>query len=69
MGHYWQFIKGFAHILQPLHEHLSGEGAKVMLTQEALSAFDMLKKTCLKASVLAFADVSKPFLLEKMQVC
>ena len=27
MGHYWWFIKGFAHIIQPLHEHLSGEGA------------------------------------------
>ena len=27
VGHYWQFIKGFACIAQPLHEHLSGEGA------------------------------------------
>ena len=27
VGHYRQFIKGFAHIVQPLHEHLSGEGA------------------------------------------
>ena len=26
VGHYRQFIKGFAHIAQPLHEHLSGEG-------------------------------------------
>ena len=27
MGHYRQFIKGFAQIAQPLNEHLSGEGA------------------------------------------
>ena len=27
VGHYWQFIKGFAHITQPLNGLLSGEGA------------------------------------------
>ena len=27
MGHYRQFIKGFAQIAQPLNEHLAGEGA------------------------------------------
>ena len=27
VGHYQQFIKGFAHIVQSLHKHLSGEGA------------------------------------------
>ena len=27
VGYYWQFIKGFAHIAQTLHEHPSGEGA------------------------------------------
>ena len=27
MGHYQQFIKGFTCIAQPMHEHLSGEGA------------------------------------------
>ena len=26
MGHYWWFIKGFAHIAQPLNKLLSGEG-------------------------------------------
>ena len=25
--HYRRFIKGFAHIAQPLYKHLSGEGA------------------------------------------
>ena len=35
-----------------------------MLTKETLNAFEMLKKACLKAPVLAFADFHKPFLLE-----
>ena len=35
-----------------------------MLTEEALDAFEMLKKACLEAPVLAFADFNKPFLLE-----
>ena len=56
-------------IAQPLHEHLSGEGASkkikwVTLTEEAQGAFTMLKKACLKAHVMAFADFDKPFLLE-----
>ena len=69
MGHYWQFIKVFAHIVQPLHKHLSGEGAskkseQVTLTAEAKNAFKMLKKFCLKAPVLAFTNFDKPFLIE-----
>ena len=69
VGHYQWFIKWFAHIVQPLHKHLSGEGASkknewITLTEEALNAFEMLKKACLEASVLAFADFNKPFLLE-----
>ena len=27
VGHYRRFIKGFAHIAQPLKDHLTGEGA------------------------------------------
>ena len=27
MGHYREFIKGFAHIAQLLNKHLTGEGA------------------------------------------
>ena len=69
VGHYQQFIKAFVHIVQPLHKHLSGEGAsknneQITLTEEALDAFETLKKACLEAPVLAFADVNKPFLLE-----
>ena len=69
MGHYWWFIKGFAHIAQPLNEHLSGEDASkmsewVMLMAEAKDAFETFKKACLKAPALAFANFDKPFLLE-----
>ena len=69
VGHYWWFIKGFAHVAQPLHEHLSGEGASkksvwIILTSDMQIAFEMLKKACLEVPVLAFADFDKPFLLE-----
>ena len=69
VGHYRQFIMEFAHVVQPLHEHLSGEGARkmskwVMLIAEAKDAFETLKKACPKAPVLAFADFNKPCLLE-----
>ena len=69
VGHYQQFIKGFACVVQPLHKHLSGEGAtkkneQVTLIEEALDAFENLKKACLEASMLAFADFNKAFLLE-----
>ena len=34
------------------------------LTEDVLGVFDMLKKVCLEAPVLSFADFNKPFLLE-----
>ena len=54
---------------QPLHEHLSWEGAgkknkQLTLTSDVQATFEMLKKACLEAPVLAFADVNKLFLLE-----
>ena len=69
MGHYRQFIKGFAQIAQPLNEHLAGEGAsrkseQVSLSEEALGAFEALKQACMNSPVLAFADYTKDFLLE-----
>ena len=69
VGHYQQFIKGFVCIAQPLHEHISGEGAskkkeRVMLMAEAKDAFETLKKACLEAPVLAFPNFDKPFLME-----
>ena len=69
MGHYWQFIKGFACLPQPLYKHVLGEGASkknehVMLMEDALRSFETLMKACLMAPVLAFADFNKLFLLE-----
>ena len=69
VGHYRRFIKGFIHIAQPLNDHLTGEGAIrksecVSLSEDALKAFKALKQACMTAPVLAFADYTKPFLLE-----
>ena len=64
-----EFIKGFVHIMQPLHKHLSGEGTSkknehVTLTEDMLDVFEILKKVCLKVPVFSFADFNKWFLLE-----
>ena len=69
VGHHRQFIKGFAHIVQSIHKHILGEGAckkieQVTLMAEAKDDFETLKKTCLEAHVVAFADFDKSFLLE-----
>ena len=69
VGHYRRFIRGFAHIAQPLNENWAGEGASrkvewVSLSEDALKAFEELKQVCMMAQVLAFADYTKPFLLE-----
>ena len=68
VGHYRQFIKGFAWIAQPLNKHLAGEGASrksewVSLSEEALGAFEDLKQANMNSPVLAFADYTKDFLL------
>ena len=69
MGHYQQFIKGFAWITWPLNEHLAREGAsrkteQVLLSEDALGAFQALKQACMSAPILAFADYTKDFLLK-----
>ena len=45
IGHYRRFIKGFAHIAQPLKEHLTGEGASRKSEQVSLldDALKLLK--------------------------
>ena len=63
------FIKGFAHIVAPLYDLISGDNKDkksepVKLSPEALEAFNILKEKCVNASVLAFPDFKKPFLLE-----
>ena len=69
MGHYRQFIKGFARIAQPRNKHSAGERAsrkseQVSLSEDALEAFKALKQACMNSPVLAFADYTKDFLLE-----
>ena len=69
VGHYRRFIKGFPCIAQPFSKYLAGEGASrksewVQLTEDALKAFKALKQACMTAPILAFADYTKPFLLE-----
>ena len=69
VGNYRGFIKGFTCITQSLSKYLAGEGAsrkleQVLLTEDALRAFEVLKQACMKTHILAFADYTKPFLLE-----
>ena len=69
VGHYRHFIKGFAKIAAPLYNLTSGnnkdkKSEHVDLSPEACEAFDCLKAACLQASILAFPDFNKPFLLE-----
>ena len=68
-GFFWRFIKGYAKIAKPLNDLLEGEASKLKseeleLTPEALQAFEDLKKKCMTAPVLVFADFRKPFQLE-----
>ena len=68
-GFFQCFIKNYARIAKPLNDLLEGEASKwkaqpVDLPPEALEAFNTLKMKCMTASVLAFADFQKPFLLE-----
>ena len=69
IGHYRQFIKGFAWIAQTLNEHLAAEGAskrseQVLLSKNTLEAFQALKQACMSSPVLAFANYMKEFLLK-----
>jgi hypothetical protein len=69
VNHYRRFIKNFSKIAAPLQVFLSGEGSKkkntaLVLTKEALDAFELLKNRCLEAPVLALPDYDKQFLLE-----
>ena len=69
MGHYQYFIKSFTHVTQLLNEHLTGEGSSRkpewdLLSEGTFEAFKVLKKACMTVPVLAFADYTKPFLLE-----
>ena len=69
VGQCRQFIKDFLWIAQPLNEHLNGEGASrksewVLLSEDALEAFQALKQACMSSPILAFDNYTKDFLLK-----
>ena len=66
IGHYQQFIKGFAKITEPLHNYTRGdlhEKKKESLTLNK-KTFNVLKKAVMTAPVLAYPDPNKEYLLE-----
>ena len=70
-GFFRRFIKGYSKIAKPLNDLLEGKAGKLKneeleLTPEALRAFEDLKKKCMTAPVLVFADFKKPFWLGLM---
>ena len=77
VGHYQRFIKGFTCIAQPLSKYFTREWAsrkseQVLLTEDALKAFEALKQACMTAPILAFADYTKPLnhpRMDKGQYC
>ena len=69
VGYFRRFIKNFSRNARPLENLTSCKNSKlkkhpVTLTPAALEAFETLKKKCMTAPVLAFADLEKPFVLE-----
>ena len=65
-GFFRRFIKGYAKIAKPLNDLLEGEASKLKNEELDLTpeAFKDLKKKCMTAPVLVFADFQKPFRLE-----
>ena len=69
VGHFRHFITHFAHLVRPLNNHFEGDTSKlkahkVVLSQKAKEAFNLLKQALLQAPVLKFMDYSRPFMLE-----
>ena len=69
VGHYQQFIKDFAKITESLHDYARGDLHKkkrelLTLNKEVKEAFNVLRKAVMTASVLAYPDPNKEYLLE-----
>ena len=61
--YYRRFVKGFAHIANPLNA-LTKKGVKFEWTQSCADAFDKLKRAALvSVPILAYPDFKKEFLL------
>ena len=68
-SHYRWFIKNFAHLAEPLHKYLHGEGASqelegLHLSVDARWASKKIKRKLINTLVLAFADYTESFNLE-----
>ena len=61
-NYYRRFVKGFAHIANPLNA-LTKKGVKFVWTQSCADAFDKLKRALISAPILAYPDFKKEFLL------
>ena len=67
IGHFRHFIKGFAHIVAPLYDLISGDNKDkksepMKLPPKALEAFNILKEKCVNAPVLSFTWFQETFL-------
>ena len=62
-SYYRRFISGYADIAKPLHK-LTEKNQTFDWTPQCQAAFDKLKQKLISASVLAYPDPSKPFLLD-----
>ena len=68
-GYYRKFVKGYSVLAGPLHQLLSGHRQKnpsiqKLWTKQCGEAFVQLKSAWTTAPVLAYADSTKPFILE-----
>lgn len=61
-SYYRRFIQDFAHIADPLHR-LTHKGVPFIWSGEAEEAFSILKQALTSPPVMAFPDLSAPFLL------
>ena len=69
LGYYRKFVKGYSVLTRPLHQLLSGHRQKnpslqKLCTKQCDEAFVQLKSALITAPVLAYADFTKPFILE-----
>ena len=60
VSYYRRFIPQCAHILTPLTDLLKGKGKSLAFTEEALAAFETIKKAIADATMLVHLDVQLP---------